>query len=85
MTSVEVILVHGSFTAARCDVDIFEGGVLTVTSQDTGAVVETFPDGVWLTAAAYDEGGYPAYSFESPTQRAKFEAAKKWFAKRNVA
>lgn len=85
MTSIEVILVHGSFTAARSDVDQFEDGGLTVTSQENGCVLRTFSKGEWLTAAAYDEDGYPSYSFESPTHRQRFEAAKRWLTNTTAA
>lgn len=63
ITSIRVLEPIGESTFPRCHADVFTPGVLTVTAHDDGAVMREFPAGTWERATAYDERGWPVYSF----------------------
>lgn len=76
MTSVVVVMPIGTYSIARCAVDQFTPGELTVTSQYDDAIVRVFHDGEWLHATAYREGtDEPDYWFVSRLVQERAKAA----------
>lgn len=56
--------INGAFTVAtfpRCEADVFEKGVLTITAKDDGFVLREYQPGEWIDATAYDANDHIQY------------------------
>lgn len=66
-TYVHVEKPIGEATFARCTADMFERGVLTVTSVDDGAEIEPLPAGAWLRARVINaRSGWTEFEIVNP-------------------
>lgn len=69
----------GEATFPRCTADMFDRGVLTVTSLDDDAIIEGLPAGSWLRARVVNaDSGWTAFEIENPLgkPRAAFVAQR---------
>lgn len=49
-------------TFARCVADVFEDGILTITSVDNGYLMKEYRPDQWREVTVYAASGYPEYS-----------------------
>lgn len=55
----------GSASFARCDADVFEGDILTITAMDDGYEMRKYPVDQWHSVVAYDRFGHISYVKEN--------------------
>lgn len=58
---VRVVLPIGEATFPRCEADVFQKGILTITAIDDGYVMRNYEPGEWREAVAYDAFGHLSY------------------------
>jgi hypothetical protein len=75
MTHIIVQQRIGEFSMPECTIDMFEAGILTISSTRTGEIVQTCYPGEWESATVYDEKGYPVFGFTSEAVQARGRAA----------
>lgn len=62
-SSVRVSLLIGAATFARATADVFDRGVLTISSIDDARYLAQYPDGSWIDATVYDAAGHVLFGF----------------------
>ncbi len=64
----------GESYCARCEADVFDRGVLTISSIDGGPLpVRVFQPGTWTKAIVFDAKGWPLYWFYASDGAVKHE------------
>ena len=73
---VRVELPIGWATYPRCIADVFDHGVLTITTTDDNVALQVYPPDQWIEAAVYDDStGYVVDTHRNPmAQQAKDNA-----------
>lgn len=56
---------ESEWTSPNATADIFDPGVLTVTSTLDGSIIQTFQPRSWKAVTVYDADGYPDFSFQN--------------------
>ena len=59
----------GEATFPRCQADVFDNGVLTITSRDDDAIIREFQPGQWVEAVVYDRNDQIDYCLYTKDQR----------------